>query len=429
MEFRILGPVEVVHEGRAIALGGSRERAVLALLLASANRVVSAERLADDLWCGEPPARAAHSVQVFVSRLRKALREAGVDGIIVSQRPGYLARVPLESLDAARFEQLVAAARHQASQGAPDQAATTLRDALALWRGPALADTPIARPEATRLEEARLAATEERIDADLVCGRHAELIAELDALTRDHPLRERLWGQRMLALYRSARQVEALRAYRDLRRFLGEEVGLEPSPALAALETAILQQAPRLDWRPAAASQAPPPTAAAMRNAAHARPSATRHSASGPVTILVTDVEASTDLRTRHGDHAAEQLLRRHEDLVRSTVNAHGGREFKALGDGLMMVFGSPRRAVACAVAIQRALHDHLFDLPDVKIRIGLDTGEAVHEGEDVHGQAVQTAARIAAKSDGGQIHVSEIVRRLVGATPDLTFAIEVAAD
>ena len=267
MEFRILGPVEVIHDGQPVAVGGSRERAVLALLLASPNRVVSAERLAEDLWAGEPPARAVRTLHVFVSRLRKALREAGGDGIVVTQAPGYAAHVPLESLDAARFEALVVAAREQSSSGAPDKAATTLREALALWRGPALADVadgPSTRAEAARLEEARLTATEERVDADLACGRHAELIAELDALTRAHPLRERLWSQRMLALYRSGRQVEALRAYRDLRRFLAEEVGLEPSPALAALETAILQQAPHLEWRdPGPAPSLVTPTATA----------------------------------------------------------------------------------------------------------------------------------------------------------------------
>jgi DNA-binding SARP family transcriptional activator/tetratricopeptide (TPR) repeat protein len=429
VEFRILGPVEVIHDGRAVVVGGSRERAVLALLLASANRVVSAERLAEDLWCGEPPERAVHSLQVFVSRLRKALREAGGDGIIVTTPPGYLAQVPPENLDAARFEGLVAESREQASDGAPDQAATTLREALALWRGPALADVadgPIARAEAARLEEARLAALEERVGADLVCGRHAELTAELDGLTRAHPLRERLWGHRMVALYRSGRQVEALRVYRDLRQFLAEEVGLEPSPTLAALETAILQQSAELEWRAAVAPETPvpaaPPDAAAVAAPAAAPVSALEALASGPVTILFTDVEASTDLRTRHGDQAAQELLRGHEELVRGQVKAHGGVEVKALGDGFMMAFGSARRALACAVSIQRALADRRLDLPDVKVRIGINTGEVVHQGDDLYGQAVHAAARIAAKAHGGQILVSEIVKQLVGSTPELTF-------
>ena len=431
MEFRILGPVEAFHQGRAVPLGGSRERAVLALLLASANRVVSAERLAEDLWAGEPPDRAIHSLQVFVSRLRKALREAGGDGIIVTRPPGYLAQVPPESLDAARFEALVAESRRLAGEGVPEAAATTLREALALWRGPALADVadgPIARAEAARLEEARLAALEERVDAELACGRHAELTAELDALTRAHPLRERLWGQRMLALYRCGRQVEGLRAYRELRQLLAEDVGLEPGPALAALETAILQQSPQLEWRPVAPAEphvqaaAPPPTVVPAPIPTPAPASTLESLAGGPVTILFTDVEASTDLRTRHGDDAAQELLRGHEEVVRDQVKAHGGVEVKALGDGFMMAFGSARRALACAVAIQRALADRSLDLPDIKVRIGVNTGEVVLQGDDLYGQAVHAAARIAAKARGGEILVSEIVKQLVGSTPDATF-------
>jgi DNA-binding SARP family transcriptional activator len=317
LEFRILGPMEVVHDGRPLVLGRSRERALLALLLASPNRVVSAERLADDLWGGDPPEQATHSLQVFVSRLRKALREAGGDGVVVTRPPGYVALVPPEHLDAARFEALVAAARRQSAAGAAAEAAATLRTALALWRGPALADVadaPGARAEAARLEDARLAALEERIDAELACGRHGELTAELEALTREHPLRERLWGQRMLALYRAGRQVEALRAYRDLRALLAEEVGLEPSPALVALEAAILRQAPDLEWRPSPSTPnevaSPPLTPTPEPGPAPAPTPDLESLAGGPVTVLFTDVEASTDLRTRHGDHAAQQILR-----------------------------------------------------------------------------------------------------------------------
>ena len=432
MEFRILGPVEVLREGRAVPLGGSRERAVLALLLASANRVVSAERLAEDLWAGDPPDRAIHTLQVFVSRLRKALREAGLDGIIVTQPPGYMARVAPESLDAARFEALVTDSRRLTGEGTPDGAAATLREALTLWRGPALADVadgPIARAEAARLEEARLAALEERVDAELACGRHAEVIAELDALTRAHPLRERLWGQRMLALYRCGRQVEALRVYRELRRLLAEDVGLEPGPALAALETAILQQSPQLEWLPAApppepgvGAAAPAPPVVVAPTPPPAPPPPLESLAGGPVTILFTDVEASTDLRTRHGDEVAQGLLRGHEEVVRYQVRAHGGIEVKALGDGFMMAFGSARRALASAVAIQRALADRHLDLPDIKVRIGVNTGEVVLQGDDLYGQAVHAAARIAAKASGGEILVSEIVKQLVGSTPDVTF-------
>ncbi len=254
MEFRILGPLEILDdEGASVALRGSRERAVLALLLLSANRVVSTERLADDLWGDRPPEGAAHALQVHVSRLRKALRAAGGDEVLVTRPPGYLLRIDPAAVDAARFDALLAQARDQATRSDHHRAAGILREALGLWRGPALADvadTAVARTEAARLEEARLAAFEDRVEADLGCGRHGQLVAELDALTRAHPLRERLRGQRMVALYRAGRQAEALRSYQELRAILGEELGLEPSSALQRLEAAILRHEPDLDWPP-----------------------------------------------------------------------------------------------------------------------------------------------------------------------------------
>jgi DNA-binding SARP family transcriptional activator/class 3 adenylate cyclase len=427
VEFRILGPLEVVHDGRSVALGGTRERAVLALLLLSPNRIVSAERLAEDLWGDNPPERGMHSLRVFVSRLRKALREAGSDELVVTQAPGYLVHLDPADLDAARFERLVASARDQRRQGAHDQAAATLREALGLWRGPALADVadaPLARAEAARLEEIRQAALEERIEADLACGRHQELTAELDSLTRAHPLRERLWAQRMVALYRSDRQAEALRAYRDLRAILAEELGLEPNAALARLEGAILRHDLDLDWpapettgqlevpqpSPPVSVPSPPP------------PAATDGLGEGPVTILFTDVEASTDLRTRRGDQVAQHLLRDHEEIVRSQVEAHAGREVKALGDGFMVAFTSARRALSCAIDIQRTLETRRSELPEVRVRIGLNTGELLREGDDLYGQSVHAAARIAAKAAGGEILVSEVVKQLAGTSPDLVF-------
>ncbi|MDQ3943589.1 MAG: AAA family ATPase [Actinomycetota bacterium] len=252
MEFRILGPLEATHEGRTLVLGG-RERVLLALLLLSASRVVSSERLADELWRGRPPEEALKALRVHVSRLRRALREIGADGVLATHARGYSVRVDPDALDAARFETLLARGRHQAAEGDHRRAAASLREALSLWRGPALsgvADTGLLQVEAARLEDARLAALEERIDADLAAGRHSELTAELDALTRAHPLRERLWAHRMLALYRAGRQAEALRAYQDLRRLLGEELGIEPGADLSRLETAILRHDLGLDWKP-----------------------------------------------------------------------------------------------------------------------------------------------------------------------------------
>ena len=235
MEFRILGPLEVVDEGSPIPLGGARQRAVLALLLTRPNQVVSTDRLIDDLWGAEQPRTAANTLQYYVSQLRKLL---GADRI-ETRPPGYAIRVEQGELDLEQFETLV-------QRGDPD----ALREALALWRGPPLADfayESFARDETARLEELRLIALERRIDADLEAGRHVELVPELEQLTSEHPLRERLRGQLMLALYRSGRQAEALSAYQAARESLVEELGIEPGSALQQLQHAILQHDPSLD--------------------------------------------------------------------------------------------------------------------------------------------------------------------------------------
>src|SRR6266511_3515237 len=234
MEFRILGPLEVVEEGREVALGGARQRALLAILLTRVNEVVSTDRLIDELWGEAAPRTALNTLQFYVSQLRKAL---GADRI-VTRPPGYTIRVGPGELDLERFERLL-------EQGGSER----LREALDLWRGPALADFSyerFAQAEITRLEELRLAALEERIEADLAVGRHAQLAGELEALIVEHPLRERLRAQRMLALYRSGRQAEALDAYQEARRTLVEELGIEPGPVLQQLEKAMLV-APRKD--------------------------------------------------------------------------------------------------------------------------------------------------------------------------------------
>ena len=230
MEFRVLGPLEVVVGGQPVALGGARQRALLAILLTRANEVVSTDRLIDELWGEQPPRAAVNTVQYYVSQLRKAL---GSDRI-VTRPPGYRIRVEPGELDLEHFEALVEAG-----------GAGELREALRLWRGQPLADfagEAFAQPEIMRLEELRLAALEKRIDADLALGRHAELIGELETLVGEHPLRERLRQQLMLALYRSGRQADALEAYQSARRTLVEQLGLEPSPALQELEKAILRQ-------------------------------------------------------------------------------------------------------------------------------------------------------------------------------------------
>jgi DNA-binding SARP family transcriptional activator len=251
LQFRILGPLEVLRGSECLSFRGSRERALVALLVLNANRIVSTERLAEDLWSGDPPEGAIRSLRVYVSRLRQSL---GVAGEAVVTRPsGYGLQVDSEAVDALRFEALVARGRDQTRAGDHERAATTLHEALRLWRGPALADVadaPFARAEASRLEEARLAAVEDRIEADLACGRHGELTAVLEALTGDHSFRERLWSQRIVALYRCGRQAEALRAYQQLRSALRDQLGIEPSSALQQLEGAVLRHDPALDWHP-----------------------------------------------------------------------------------------------------------------------------------------------------------------------------------
>jgi DNA-binding SARP family transcriptional activator len=234
MEFALLGTLEVRDGGRPVALGRPKQRALLALLLLNANRVVARERLIDELWGDDPPGLAVKAVQTYVSQLRKLLPE----GALVTRQPGYALHVAPESVDLLRFERLVADARGVE----PAQASSLLAEALALWRGPPLAefgDEPFARVEAGRLEALRLGALEERIDADLALGRHVDLVGELEVLIAEEPQRERLRGQLMLALYRSGRQAEALAAYREARAAL-DALGLEPGFALRELERQIL---------------------------------------------------------------------------------------------------------------------------------------------------------------------------------------------
>jgi DNA-binding SARP family transcriptional activator len=242
VEFRILGPLEVVELRRQLPLGGPKQRSLLALLLTHANEVVSSDRLIDELWGAEATIATGNTLQYHVSRLRKTLAPSEA---IVTQGAGYLIRVGADELDLFRFERLV----EQAHDAPPDVAARLLREALGLWRGPALADVAheeFAQPELLRLEELRLSALERRIEADLALGQHDVLVAELEGLVAEHPLRERFRGHLMLALYGSGRQADALDVYRQTRRLLVDDLGVEPSASLQDLERAILQHDPGL---------------------------------------------------------------------------------------------------------------------------------------------------------------------------------------
>jgi DNA-binding SARP family transcriptional activator len=411
VEFRILGPFEVSSEGDTVPLGGGRQRAVLALLLLRLGEVVSSDQLLEELWAGRPPVSATKVVQNYVSRLRKRLGE----GVLLTRAPGYVLRADPQSLDAHRFERLFEEGRRLLAGGDPVLAATALREALSLWRGPALADflyEPFAQGEIARLEDLRLACLEERIEAELQLGSHAELTGELEALVGEHPLRERLWGQLMLALYRSGRQAEALAAYQLARQTLVEELGIEPSRLLQGLEKAILNQEPELDLpavaRPATASVPTRVEPVHVWEATWERKLAT---------AVFVDLVGSTELG--EGDpERTRVMLERFYDAMASEIEAAGGTVEKLAGDVIMAIFGAPAaqedhavRALHAALAMRERLAELFGD--DLALHIGVDTGEVVvalpREGSSfATGNAVNVAARLEQAAAAGEIFVGE---------------------
>jgi DNA-binding SARP family transcriptional activator len=335
---------------------------------------------------------------VHVSRLRRALREAGADGVLVTQSPGYVARVPPGALDTARFEALLGRGREAASRGDHRAAAEMLREALALWRGPALPDVPeapAARAEAVRLEEARLVALEERIDADLACRRQAELVGELEGLTQVHPLREHLWYLRMLALYRAGRQAEALAAYQELRHLLDDELGIAPSDALNRLQTAILRQDPELALPPVE------PTASAAL------------SAGGMVTVLVTDLDTA-------GDEQDQWIFHAFRNLVADMATELGGYELQSPGRGIAAAFPTAAEALRAALRIREGAPRPLGG-QQVAVRTGLDAGPSP-------GDQVVVAQRLCEQAEADRIVCTPTVRDLLdGQLPDAAEVREVS--
>jgi DNA-binding SARP family transcriptional activator len=264
MEFFLLGPLEARDGERPLALGGGKRRALLALLLLHANEVVPRERLLEELWPDGRPQTAERAVVVYVSQLRAALepegRKRGAEQLLVTHGSGYMLRIAPDGLDSRRFERLVREGTAALAAGDAEAAASSLDDALALWRGAPLSDfayTSFAQAEIARLEEVRLVALEHRAEAQLALGRADEVVTELDLLIAEHPLRERLWGHRMLALYRTGRQAEALAAYRHMRSLLVEELGIDPSRELQQLEGAMLRHDPALLPRPVEGGEEP----------------------------------------------------------------------------------------------------------------------------------------------------------------------------
>jgi YVTN family beta-propeller protein len=273
LEFRVLGPIEVSDDGRDLALGGPKQRALLADLVLNAGSIVSTDRLIDDLWADASPPAASHTVETYIARLRRVLRDGARPEVLLTRAPGYLLDAEPGQVDAFRFQQLVKDGTAAAGRGDHEQASALLGAALALWRGPALADVdgaPFAQAAARRLTDQRLLAQERRIDCDLALGRAQDLIGELDALIGGQPYHEPFHRQLMLALYRSGRQSDALAAFHRARRLLADELGIEPGPDLRRMEQAILRQDPGLE--PGQSPAARPPQAAPPQAAPPSRP-------------------------------------------------------------------------------------------------------------------------------------------------------------
>ena len=319
--FRVLGPLEVLVDGHALPLGSAQLRRLLAGLLVQAGEVVPADRLIEIVWGDDPPLRAASALQKLVYRLRTLLtaegREQAERQVVSTQPPGYALQTDPQSLDMARFEELVSEARATIQRGDSQAALRITDEALGLWRGPAFVEfafDEFARSEAARLDELRLVAIEERIDVKLSLGQHDELVAELESLVSVHPFRERFWAQLMLASYRAGHQTEALRAFGRLRDLLGEELGIEPSASLRSLEEAMVLQKPELDWAPI--TQAAPST-----STPEGRPPI---APSGTVTFLFTDVEGSTRLWEAYPD-VMHDAMARHDEILRDAIRRTTG--------------------------------------------------------------------------------------------------------
>jgi DNA-binding SARP family transcriptional activator/tetratricopeptide (TPR) repeat protein len=397
VEFGILGPLEAASGDGLLEVRGAKCRALLAVLLAHANRVVPSDRLVEYVWDGAPPESAAATLQTYVYRLRKSLPP----GMLLTRPAGYVLEVPPGDLDALRFEHALDEVR-QRQDAPPDWVAARLGEALAWWRGPALADfndMAWAQPEAARLEGLRLGAVEMLIEARLALGEHAALVPDLERLVAEHPLREGLWAQLMLALYRSDRQADALRTFGRLRRHLGEELGIEPSKELARLEEAILLQKPELDGK------APDETS---RRAVELP--------SGVVTFLLTDIVSSTPMWEQHPKTMADTVAR-HDELLYAAVTAHGGTVLKARGEGdsIFSVFARATDALDAALSAQQAMVSEPWpESTPLSVRMALHTGEAFERDGDYYGPTVNRAARIRGLAAGGQILLSHSTGELV---------------
>ncbi|TML83337.1 MAG: hypothetical protein E6G09_08780, partial [Actinobacteria bacterium] len=388
VEIRVLGPLEVASDGADVHLGGRKQRTVLALLAAEVGKPVTVDALIDGVWGEEPTPGARSTLQTYVSNLR-----AVIGDIIVRDDGGYRLATDPRHVDAVRFEQAVSRAADLVETD-PAEASQRLRAALALWRGNPYANVAGSFPleiEARRLEELRLRAVETRIEAELALGHHADLIAELEVRCEEFPVYERFRAQHMLALYRSDRQAEALRAYQKTRAYLGEELGLEPSPQLQELERRILNHDKSLLLEAESQVQT--------------------------VAFLLTDVEDSTVLWELH-TKAMRAAVGEHDRIVFGAVEAAGGRVVKRVGDGVDIAFADVGAAVAAASQTQRELAAARWgETGPLSVRMAVDVGEVEGRGGDYFGPVLNRAGRMLAAAHGGQVLLSGDAHAALSAT------------
>lgn len=400
IEFRILGPLAVHIGGRVMDLGGLKQRMLLALLLTRANEPISFDYLVDTLWEDSPPARARNALQVYVSRLRKAL----APDRITTGHGGYSLVVGPDELDLGRFRALVEDGRRAHAEGDPSRASELLTEGLALWRGSPLPEFSASRvfaAEIARLEDERLAALEDRIEADLHLQRHGEVVPELESLVAHHGLRERLVAQLMLALYRCGRQGEALETFRTARRGLVEELGLEPGRLLSELQQQILVQDPTLE------PPRPPKRAAALR------PSRRR------LTLLLVGLLLTPGL----DPEVAARVLARARQAVRAMLEGYGVVIEEPLGDVVLGAFGLPTAHEDDALRALRAAEELLGALEDneLRLQVAIDTGDVLAvEDRLADDQIAGWMIRLREAAHDGEIVIGEGTRRLVRGAVDL---------
>ncbi|MDM4142531.1 MULTISPECIES: BTAD domain-containing putative transcriptional regulator [Mycobacterium] len=389
MELGVLGPLQVRQGGAPVAIPGAKPRAILTMLGLHGGSVVPADALVELLWGEEPPRTAAKALQTHISSIRRALG----DGFVLTQGAGWV--LGESQIDASRYKSAARLGRDAAAAGDTSQAVARFEEALALWRGiPELPDGRRGTSEKTRWIESHAALVEDRADALLATGRAAEVIGDLEAAVAEAPLRERRWGQLMLALYRAGRQGEALGAYQRARSLLADELGVDPGPNLRRLEAAIVAQDASLD----------------IAVAQHA-PSVTR-----AVTFLLTDIEGSTAAWEADAEAMAAALAR-HDELVEQVVTSRGGRLIKTRGEGdaTFSVFDRPSAAASAAVELQDAIaHEPWASRDPIRVRMALHTGEVELRDGDYFGRAVNRVARLRSLAQGGQILCSGATAELV---------------